>query len=103
MYQCSGSVGYVCFGASRILTGSVGQRYISEDPVPHPDPYQNVKDPQHWVPDLKIIKLPGNTTGSHRKGCDPRQPESLGQKKALYIHTSIYFNKKINTVYFKST
>jgi hypothetical protein len=37
MYQCSefasgsGSVGFVCFGAD-----------------PHPDPYQNVTDPQQW-------------------------------------------------------
>jgi hypothetical protein len=66
----------------------------SSDPDPHPDPYQNVTDPQHWVPDIKIIKLPGNMTGSRRKGCDPRQPESLEKNKALYIPTGIYFYKK---------
>jgi hypothetical protein len=43
MYRCSGSV---CFWASRIriLIRSVGQRYGFD---PHPDPYQNVTDPQH--------------------------------------------------------
>ncbi len=25
-----------------------GQRYGSEDPYLHPDPYQNVTDPEHW-------------------------------------------------------
>jgi hypothetical protein len=44
MYRCSGSV---CFRASRIRIRSVGQRYRSEDPDPHPDPYQNVIDSQH--------------------------------------------------------
>jgi hypothetical protein len=44
-YQCygsafgSGSVGSVCFS----------QRYGFEDPDPHPDPNQNVTDPQHWI------------------------------------------------------
>ncbi len=33
-------------------------------------------------------------TGSRRKGCDPRQPESLEKNKALYIPTGIYFYKK---------
>jgi hypothetical protein len=23
--------------------------YGSEDPDPHPDPYQNVTDPEHWI------------------------------------------------------
>ncbi len=30
-------------------SGSVSQRYGSEDPNPHPDPYQNVTDPEHWT------------------------------------------------------
>ncbi len=29
-------------------SGSVRQRYGSEDPDPHPDLYQNFTDPQHW-------------------------------------------------------
>ncbi len=33
------------FGPPESVTGSVSQRYGSEDP--HPDPYQNVRDPQH--------------------------------------------------------
>jgi hypothetical protein len=39
MYQCSGS-------ASASGFGSVSQWYGSEDP--HPDPYYNVTNPQHW-------------------------------------------------------
>jgi hypothetical protein len=31
---------------SRIRTGDISQRYVSADP----DPYQNVTDPEHWVP-----------------------------------------------------
>jgi hypothetical protein len=31
--------------ASGFTSGSVNQRYGSEDP--HPDPYQNVTDPEH--------------------------------------------------------
>ncbi len=30
-------------------SGSVSQRYGSEDQDQHPDPYQNVTDPQHWL------------------------------------------------------
>jgi len=29
-------------------SGSVSQRYGSEDPDPHLDPYQSVTDPQHF-------------------------------------------------------
>jgi hypothetical protein len=29
----------------------VSQRFGSGDPDPHPDPYQNVTDPEHWFPD----------------------------------------------------
>jgi hypothetical protein len=36
------------FGTYGSAAGSVSQRYESEDPDPHPDPYQNVKDPEHW-------------------------------------------------------
>jgi hypothetical protein len=39
---------YQCFGS-----GSVSQRYGSEDP--HPDPYQNVTDPQHCIEDSPEI------------------------------------------------
>ncbi len=44
MYQCSdfGSVGSVCLWAYGSNSGSVNHRYGSEDPVSHPDPYQNV-------------------------------------------------------------
>jgi hypothetical protein len=28
-------------------SGSVSHKYVSEDPDPHPDPYQNVMDPEH--------------------------------------------------------
>ncbi len=54
-HQCSesafgsGSVRSVCFWAYRISIGSISQRYGSEDPGPHPDPYQNVTDPQNWL------------------------------------------------------
>ncbi len=48
-YQCSESVGSVCFGspisAYGSANGSVRQRYGSEDP--DPQPYQNVTGPQH--------------------------------------------------------
>jgi hypothetical protein len=51
-YQCSesgsGSVGSVCFWASRIRIRIRSRSYESEDPDPHPDPYQNVTDPQQW-------------------------------------------------------
>jgi hypothetical protein len=36
-------------------SGSVSQRYVSEDPDPHPDPYQNVTDPDHCS--KKITKI----------------------------------------------
>jgi hypothetical protein len=36
MYQC-----YV-FGPPGSASGSISHRYESEDPDPHPDPYQNV-------------------------------------------------------------
>jgi len=47
MSKCfeSGSEGPVFFGPPGSASVSVGQRYESEDP--HPDPYQNVTDPQH--------------------------------------------------------
>jgi hypothetical protein len=31
------------------VSGSVGQRYGSEDPDPHSDPYQFVTDPEHCI------------------------------------------------------
>jgi hypothetical protein len=40
-YQCSGSV---C-RPPRSASGSVSLRYGSENPDPHPDPYQNITDP----------------------------------------------------------
>ncbi len=44
MYQCSGSA-----------SGSVSHKYGSEDP--HPDPYQNVTDPQHCLKKVFIFLL----------------------------------------------
>ncbi len=44
MYQCSESGSYV-FWPPGSASGSVSQRYGSEDP--HPDPCQHVTDPQH--------------------------------------------------------
>jgi hypothetical protein len=38
-------------------SGSVSQRYGSEDPDPHPDPYQNVTDPQHWYIHENIYEI----------------------------------------------
>jgi hypothetical protein len=35
------------FGPPGSTSGSVSQRYGSEDP--YPDPHQNVTDPQHWI------------------------------------------------------
>ncbi len=40
---------YLCFGPPWYASGSASQRHGSEDPEPHPDPYQNVTDPQHWL------------------------------------------------------
>jgi hypothetical protein len=37
---------FLLFGPPGSASGSVNQRYGSEDP--HPDPYQNVTDPQNW-------------------------------------------------------
>jgi hypothetical protein len=48
MYQCPES-GSVCFKPPGSASGSVTQRYGSEDPHPHPDPYQNATDPQHCL------------------------------------------------------
>ncbi len=42
--------GSVCFWALWIGIRIRYQRYGSEDPDPHPDPYQNVTEPQHWFP-----------------------------------------------------
>jgi hypothetical protein len=39
------NLGFYCFVTG---AGSISQRYGSEDPHPHPDPYQNVTDPGHW-------------------------------------------------------
>jgi hypothetical protein len=36
-------------------SGSISQRHGSADPDLHPDPQQNVMDPQHW---LQIIAIP---------------------------------------------
>ncbi len=45
------------FGPFESAFGSVRQRYGSEDPDPHTDPYQNVTDPQHWEkPQLKDLQ-----------------------------------------------
>jgi hypothetical protein len=44
--SASGAVS-VCFWAPGSASGAVRQSYGSEDPDPHPDPYQNVTDPQH--------------------------------------------------------
>jgi hypothetical protein len=47
MYQCSEPAsGSVSFEPPGSASGSVSQKYGSEDPDPHP--YQNVTDPQHW-------------------------------------------------------
>jgi hypothetical protein len=35
------------FGHPGSASGCVSQKYGPEDPDPHPDPYQNVTDPQH--------------------------------------------------------
>ncbi len=35
-------------------SGSVSQKYGSEDPHPHPDLYQKVTDPEHWINVVKI-------------------------------------------------
>ncbi len=45
-YQCPGSAS-VCFGHFGSASGSVSQKFGSEDPDPDADPYQNVTDPQH--------------------------------------------------------
>jgi hypothetical protein len=42
--------GSVCVWASRIGIRIRYQRYGYEDPDTHPDPYQNVTEPQHWFP-----------------------------------------------------
>jgi hypothetical protein len=53
--QCCGSAGdfLISESGSRIrnksTSGSVGQRYGSKDPDPHPDPYQNVTSLQHCL------------------------------------------------------
>jgi hypothetical protein len=54
MDQFSGS-GSVCFGPTGSASVSVCQRYGSEDP--HPDPYQNVTDPQHWLKGYVDIEM----------------------------------------------
>jgi hypothetical protein len=53
IYRCSESES-VCFRPRGSKYDSVSQRYGSEDPDSHPDPYQNVTDPQHWLLDRLI-------------------------------------------------
>jgi hypothetical protein len=42
----------------RARSGSVSQRYGSAHLDPDPDPYQNVKDLQHWFQMRVVIKEP---------------------------------------------
>ncbi len=37
----------------------VSQRYGSKDPDPHPDPYKNVTDPEHWKKEWILTRDPG--------------------------------------------
>ncbi len=45
-------------------SGSVSQRYGSEDPDPHTDPYKNVMDPEHWFKRLVMFEWLGFSPGS---------------------------------------
>jgi hypothetical protein len=47
-----------CSLTERAGSGSVNQRYGSEDPDSHPDPYQYVTDPEHWKKPLHFF-VPG--------------------------------------------
>ncbi len=50
------------FGPPGSAYGSVSQRYGSEDP--HPDPYQNVMDPQLWFGSCVCVCLMVNRVES---------------------------------------
>jgi hypothetical protein len=41
------------WGPPGFASGSVRQRYGSQDP----DPFQNVTDPQHWIPDFFLAEI----------------------------------------------
>jgi len=76
-YQCSGSasgsgsvrsVPYV-FGPPGAASGSVRQRYGSEDPDPHPDPYQNRMSRIYntgWRYTVRFLLVPTRETGIGR-------------------------------------
>jgi hypothetical protein len=61
------------FGPPGSTSGSVRQRYGSEDP--HPDPYQNVTDPQHWLKQTDLFLIYVNLYGENSENTGPQ----LGQ------------------------
>ncbi len=92
------------FGPPGSASRSVSQRYGSEDPDPHPDPYQNITDPQHCslaCPSLikKIIKFSSNIRKFRMEQLQSHIWLTASSYMGKYLSISSYIRKPFLTIW----